>query len=144
LAPTLEQAEQRRTTVTTDMTGRRGDEDWVGWPTVVLVEAWRIQGEVVSSARRYKSSRLGLDAQRVAERDRGHGKIEHALHWGLDIAFRTDESLIRTGHAPETCAMLKPIVWNLLKQAKTNRHGMTAKRNHAGWDHADLHTGWGI
>ena len=80
----------------------------------------------------------------MAERGRDHGTIEHALHWGLGIAFHSDESLIRTGHVLETCAMFRPIAWNLLKQAKTNRHGMTVKRNRAGWDHAYLQTGWGI
>ena len=127
--------ERRRTTVTTDLTGRRGDEDGVGWRTVALVEAWRTQGDAVSYERRSSLSRLGLDATQRAERVRGHWAIEHALHGVLDSAFREDDSRMRPGHAPEHFAMLRPIALNLLKHEKTNQHGMKVQRHRAGWDH---------
>jgi predicted transposase YbfD/YdcC len=126
--------ERRRTTVTNAMTWLRGYEDWVGLQTMAMVEAWRTQGDAMSYARRYSISSLGLDAKRLAESVRGHWAIEHALHWVRDIAFREDDSRIRTGHAPENLAMLRPIALNLLKQEKTSRHGVKAKRNRAGWD----------
>jgi predicted transposase YbfD/YdcC len=127
--------ERRRTTVTTDLTGLRGYEDWVGVQTVAMVEAWRTQGDAVSYERRYYISSLGLDAKQLAESVRGHWAIEHALHWVLDLAFREDDSRMRKGHAPENFAMLRQIALNLLKQEQTNRHGMTVKRNRAAWDH---------
>ena len=40
--------ERRRTTVTNEMAWLRADEDWVGWQTRALVEAWRTQGDAVS------------------------------------------------------------------------------------------------
>lgn len=80
-------------------------------------------------------SSLGLDAQQMAESVRGHWAIENALHGVLDIAFREDDCRIRTGHAPENFARLRPIAFNLLKQETTNRHGLQVKRNRAGWDH---------
>lgn len=128
--------ERRRTPVTNDMTGLRGYAGWVGWQTVAMVETWRTQRDTMSDARRSYSSRLGLDAQRMAERVRGHWAIEHARHGGLDSACREDDRRIRQGHAPEHCAMLRPIAFNLLKQEPTTRHGMTVKSNRAGWDHA--------
>jgi len=136
--------ERRRTTVTTDLTGLRGYEDWVGLRTVAMVEAWRTQGDVMSYERRYYSSSLGLDAKRLAESVRGHWAIENALHWVLDIAFREDDSRIRKGHAPENFSMLRHIALNLLKQEKASRHGVKVKRNRAGWDNDYLLTVLGI
>jgi predicted transposase YbfD/YdcC len=136
--------ERRRTTVTDDLTGLRGAEDWVGLQTVAMVEAWRTQGDAVSYERRYYISSLGLDAKQLAESVRGHWAIENALHWVLDIAFREDDSRIRKGHAPENFAMLRHIALNLLKLEKTNRHGMKVKRNRAGWDNDYLLTVLGI
>lgn len=46
-------AERRRTTVTHDMTGLRGYENWGGVQTVAMVEAWRTQGDTMSDERRY-------------------------------------------------------------------------------------------
>lgn len=126
--------ERRRTTVTDDLTGLRGYENWVGLQTIAMVEAWRTQGDAVSYERRYYISSLGLDAKQLAESVRGHWAIENALHWVLDIAFREDDCRIRKGHAPENFAMLRHIALNLLKQEKTTRHGMKVKRNRAGWD----------
>jgi predicted transposase YbfD/YdcC len=102
------------------------------------------QGDVVSYARRYYSSSLGVDAKQIAESVRGHWAIENALHWVLDIAFREDDSRIRQGHAPENFPMLRPIALNLLKQETTNRHGVQVKRNRAGWDNDYLLTVLGI
>jgi predicted transposase YbfD/YdcC len=136
--------ERRRPTVPTDLAGLRGDEDWVGLQTVAMVEAWRTQGDAGSYERRDYISSLGLDAKQMAESVRGHWAIEHALHWVLDRAFREDDSRIRQGHAPENFAMLRHMALNLLKQARTNRHGIKAKRNRAGWDNDDLLTVLGI
>jgi predicted transposase YbfD/YdcC len=136
--------ERRRTTVTNEIAGLRGYEDWLGLQTVAMVEAWRTQGDVGSYERRYYLSSLGLDAKRIAESVRGHWTIENALHWVLDIAFREDDSRIRKGHAPENFAMLRHMALNLLKQETTNRHGIKVKRNRAGWDNDYLRTVLGI
>lgn len=70
----------------------------------------------------------------MAESVRGHGAIEHARHWGLDLAFREDDSRIRKGHAPENVSRLRHIAVNLLTQEHTSRHGVKVKSTRAGWD----------
>ena len=52
----------------------------------------------------------------------------------LDIAFREDESRVRKDNSPENLAVLRHITLNLLKQEKSLKVGINAKRKRAGWD----------
>jgi predicted transposase YbfD/YdcC len=81
---------------------------------------------------------LPADAQQIGEAVRGHWGIENSLHWVLDLAFREDDSRIRKGHAPENMALVRHIALNLLKQERTTKLGVKAKRLKAGWDEAYL------
>jgi hypothetical protein len=56
----------------------------------------------------------------------------------LDIAFREDDSRVRTGNAPQNLAVLRHMSLNLLKQETTSKGGIKARRKRAGWDNVYL------
>jgi len=57
----------------------------------------------------------------------------------LDIAFREDECRVRAGHGAQNFATLRHIALNLLRQDRTTKLGVKAKRLKAGWDEPYLH-----
>ncbi len=64
---------------------------------------------------------------------RSHWGIENSVHWVLDIAFREDDSRVRTGHADHNLAVLRHIALNLLRQEQSSQVGVKAKRLKSGW-----------
>ncbi|NLI80657.1 MAG: ISAs1 family transposase [Deltaproteobacteria bacterium] len=79
-------------------------------------------------------SSLPSDAKRFAEAARGHWAVENSLHWCLDIAFREDDSRVRSGHAQENLGTIRRLALNLIKQDSQQKIGVKASRKRAGWD----------
>ena len=74
-----------------------------------MVEAERRLEDRTTTETRYFISSLPARDARLPRAVRGHWGIGNSLHWVLDIAFREDESRIRTGHAAQTGVMGPPL-----------------------------------
>lgn len=116
----------------------RNLSDWPGLQTIVMVKSERRVGHKRSTEARYYISSLAGDAKLILQTVRRHWSIENEVHWVLDVAFREDDSRIRKGNGPQNFAVVRHIALNLLKQEKTAKCGIKAKRLKAAWDQAYL------
>jgi predicted transposase YbfD/YdcC len=112
----------------------RSRKNWKGLASLIMVEAERIIDGKSSVETRYYISSLESDAERMLAGVRGHWGVENGLHWTLDIAFSEDQSRVRKDHGPENLAVLRHMALNLLKQEKTAKGGIKAKRLQCGWN----------
>lgn len=111
---------------------------WVGLGSIGMVETQRHTGAQATRETRYYISSLTGQVLEFAQAVRAHWGIENQVHWVLDVAFREDDSRVRTGYAPENFALLRHIALNLLRHETSAKCGIKAKRLKAGWDEAYL------
>jgi predicted transposase YbfD/YdcC len=111
---------------------------WPGLASVGKVIRERRLPEKTQREVTYYLSTLDGDVATFARVIRAHWGIENGQHWVLDIAFREDESRVRTGHAAENFGILRRIALNLLGQERTTKGSIKTKRLRAGWDDAYL------
>ena len=112
----------------------RKRESWKGLKSIIRIVAQRQIGEKIEIQTRYFISSLPADANVILKAKRDHWKIENQVHWVLDIAFREDESRVRKDHGPENLSVLRHMALNLLKNEKTAKGGIHAKRLQAAWN----------
>ena len=130
--------ETRVCRVTNDLSGIRDRARWDGLKSVCAVTRTWIANKTTSSETRYFISNLAPDATEMLRVVRAHWKVENSLHWSLDISFREDESRVRIGHAGQNLSLVRKLALNLLRQEKTAKVGIKAKRMQAGWSEAYL------
>ena len=113
-------------------------EKWSNLTCLIKLITIRQHANKTTATTRYFICSFQASAQRLLQYVRDHWHIENNLHWVLDIAFREDESRIRTQHAPQNMATLRHLALNLLKQDQSLKVGLKAKRKRAGWDNCYL------
>jgi predicted transposase YbfD/YdcC len=109
--------------------------EWAGLKTLGMVFSERQVGKQEPTFEtRFFISSLAPKAKAFAQAVRSHWSIENGQHWVLDVSFREDDSRLRKDHGPENLALLRRLAVSLLKQEKTLKVGIAAKRKAAGWD----------
>ena len=113
----------------------RNTDRFAGLQTLVRIRAERyLPGQEPALEDRFFISSAPLSAPHALHAVRTHWQIENSLHWVLDIAFREDDSRIRTNNGPQNFAVLRHIALNALKQESSVKLGIKNKRLKAGWD----------
>jgi predicted transposase YbfD/YdcC len=131
--------ELRRVWTTTDLSRIDEASKWAGLRSITMIERERQvgpDGEIASERHYFISSRKRTPARTMASLIRAHWSIENQCHWVLDVAFREDESRIRVGQ--QNVGLIRKVALNMLKQEKTSKRGIAARRKKAGWDNEYL------
>jgi len=110
-------------------------EDWKGLKSIGITECSREINGVKTVDVRYHLCSIDQDAKQYALAVRGHWGIENSLHWVLDVVFKEDGSRIRKDHAPENMALVRHVIFNLLKNDKETKLSMKKKKLKAEWSH---------
>jgi predicted transposase YbfD/YdcC len=101
---------------------------------VIVYRHREVAGKETDEVHSYISS-LPPKVKRLAKAIRDHWGIENLLHWVLDVVFAEDDRRIRTGHGPETAALLRRLALSILKQDTSLKSSLRGKRPQAGWNH---------
>lgn len=127
--------EHRRYWLTEDLSSINDlTSKWVGLRSVGMVESERhIRGKVTID-RRYFICSLKETDELFTKAVRRHWSVENELHWVLDVSFREDDSRIRRENGAENMATARHITLNMLRQEKTCKKGIKAKRFKAALD----------
>ena len=113
---------------------------WSGLKRIVVIESERTIAKETTMDRHWYISSREETAEYFLAAKRAHWKVENGLHWVLDVAFREDESRVRQGDGAENLSVLRRMALNLLKQEKTEKGGLEAKRCRVGWDEKYMET----
>lgn len=88
---------------------------WDSAQSLVRIETERTLDGITGHESRYHVCSRALSAPEAQAAIRGHWGIENGLHWVLDVAFREDDSRVRTENAAECLGVIRHMALNLLR-----------------------------
>lgn len=103
-------------------------ERWRSLKNIGMVEAERYIEGKTSFETRYFITSIETDAKIFANAVRKHWAVENQLHWVLDVTFREDSSRVRRDNASENLGVFRHVAINSLRNEKTCKKGIKAKR----------------
>ena len=125
--------ETRRVTLIQDVGWLQDRHDWPGLQAVILIDSTREIGAKTTRETRLYLTSSPMNATELAPMLRDHWAIENSLHWVLDMAFKDDESRVRTDQAPENFVTLKHMAINLARKIP-GRDSIRLRLKTAAWD----------
>lgn len=103
-------------------------ERWRSLKNIGMVEAERYIDGKISFETRYFIASIETDAKIFSNAVRKHWSVENQLHWVLDVTFREDDSRVRRDNASENLGVFRHVAINSLRNEKTCKKGIKAKR----------------
>ncbi len=106
-------------------------QDWQGLQTLVMVKRVRHLWSQVTEEVMFYLTSLPPQASRLGSAIRSHWGIENSLPWVLGVTFGEDASRVRSGHAPENLALLRPFALGALNQEQSTKRSLHQKTKRA-------------
>ena len=125
--------ETRHATLIHDVGWLQDRHDWPGLKAVIVIDSTREIGAKSERETRLYLTSSPLNATELAPMVRDHWAIENSLHWVLDMAFKDDESRVRTDQAPENFVTIKHMAANLARKTP-GRDSIRLRLKTAAWD----------
>ena len=128
----------RRTCCQTDYLEWLPEKDrskWAGLRSVCRIETETMEqksGKVTKDCRYFISS-LAVDPERALRMAVSHWDIENPLHWTLDMVFDEDHSRARSRYAAENLAVMRHIVFDMIRRDKVTSGGIKRKKKEMTW-----------
>jgi len=107
-------------------------EEWNALKTIGMVVSHRTIGDETTVEKRYYISSIEKNVTEFARAVRSHWGIENSLHWCLDVGFREDANRNRHPNTVNNMTIIRHTALNLLKNEKSYKRGISAKRLKAG------------
>lgn len=107
---------------------------WPNLTAIVKIEATRRNGRRQKPEVRYYIASYCAPAKQVLAATRSHWGIENRVHWILDVIFKEDATRIRDSNSSQNLVVLRHMAINLLRQEKSSKLSLRAKRLRATWD----------
>jgi len=107
---------------------------WKGLKRIGMAISDTVRGGKACDEVRYYILSKRMSARRFGATVRGHWGIENSLHWQLDVSFGEDRSRVRKGHADANLSLVRRTALSLLRNERSQRVGVKAKRLTAGWN----------